>query len=142
METQTSNESQTVAVAQKLAGTLANGDLLCLYGPLGAGKTVFARAVIRALANNPNLEVPSPTFTLLQTYDAPIGPVSHFDLYRLADPEDIYELGWEEALAAGIVIVEWPERLGPLLPARHLDIRLSNPDNNPHARTIEIIRKG
>ena len=73
--------------------------------------------------NDPNLIVPSPTFTLVETYDTPLGPYWHFDLYRLETPEQVYELGWEEALAEGVVLVEWPERLGALLP-EHLSVTL------------------
>jgi tRNA threonylcarbamoyladenosine biosynthesis protein TsaE len=96
-----------------------------LAGPLGSGKTSFARAFIRARGSG-NEEVPSPTFTLVEIY-APAGkpPVWHFDLYRLAGPEDAYELGIEEAFATAISLIEWPERLGPLLPAEHLMITLT-----------------
>ncbi len=135
-------EAGTIRAAQDLAKILQGPDLLCLHGNLGAGKTVFARALIRMLTGNPALDVPSPTFTLLQTYDTPRGPLSHYDLYRLSSPEDIYELGWEESLAAGITIVEWPNRLGPQMPVRRLDIHLTNAENNPDARIIEIIRTG
>jgi tRNA threonylcarbamoyl adenosine modification protein YjeE len=105
-------ETDTEAAARQLAATLKTGDTVLLQGDLGAGKTVFARALVRALAGDSALDVPSPTFTLVQTYDTPRGTIWHFDLYRLEDPDEIHELGWEEALAGGIVIAEWPERLG------------------------------
>ncbi len=134
------SEAQTIQEAIAVAKTLRPGDLVLLHGDLGAGKTVFARAIIRALTGQNDLEVPSPTFTLLQTYDTPLGPVNHYDLYRLKDPDEVYELGWEESLSGGITIVEWPERLGPLLPAQRLDITLSNVKNKPDVRKIEIVK--
>jgi len=120
------SEADTQAEAARLAAAMKGGDVLLLEGDLGAGKTVFARALIRALADDSALEVPSPTFTLVQTYDTPRGTVWHFDLYRLEEPQEIYEIGWEEALAGGIVIVEWPERLAGLLPRNCRKIRFEN----------------
>ncbi|MBV9524135.1 MAG: tRNA (adenosine(37)-N6)-threonylcarbamoyltransferase complex ATPase subunit type 1 TsaE [Alphaproteobacteria bacterium] len=105
-----------------VAGHAAPGDVIALQGALGSGKTAFARAFIRAFGVSE--EVPSPTFTLVQTYETARGVIWHFDLYRLARPEDALELGLEDALADGISLLEWPERLGSLLPARRLDIRL------------------
>ncbi len=87
------------------------------------GKTEFARAFIRRLAGADE-EVPSPTFTLVQSYETPAGTIWHFDLYRLTRPEDVWELGFEDALADGIILIEWPERLGSALPARRLDLTL------------------
>ena len=132
------SETQTREIAAGLAKTLNQGDVLLLHGTLGMGKTVFARALIRAMAKDTALEVPSPTFTLVQNYDTPAGPLYHFDLYRIKDPEEIFELGWEEARAEGITIVEWPERLGPFQPATRLDIMLSSVENNQDARQILI----
>ena len=94
-----------------------------LQGELGSGKTTLARAILRAAAGDPNLIVPSPTFTLVEIYETPRGTFWHFDLYRLEAPEQVFELGWEEALAEGIVLIEWPERLGDLLPP-HLSVTL------------------
>ena len=119
-------EADTQAEATRVAAMMKGGDVLLLEGDLGAGKTVFARALIRALAGDSQLQVPSPTFTLVQTYDTPRGTVWHFDLYRLEEPGDIYEIGWEEALAGGIVLVEWPERLAGLLPPNCGKIRFEN----------------
>lgn len=110
------SENDTENAARAIAENLRAGDVLLLSGDLGAGKTVFARALIRAMTDDDGMDVPSPTFTLLQTYDTPQGTLWHFDLYRIKNPEDIYELGWEEAMTGGIVIVEWPERLGSLAP--------------------------
>ncbi|MGB4056649.1 MAG: tRNA (adenosine(37)-N6)-threonylcarbamoyltransferase complex ATPase subunit type 1 TsaE [Alphaproteobacteria bacterium] len=137
---QSLSETETAGIAAKMASQIRARAIITLQGPLGGGKTVFARALIRALGNDAGLEVPSPTFTLLQTYETPLGPLYHFDLYRLKTPEEIYELGWEEALSEGITLVEWPERLGPLLPPSRLDIHLAPVENNPDSRTITIKR--
>lgn len=118
------SEEDTAALAGRIVPLLRRGDLLCLHGNLGTGKSVFCRALIRKLCNAPALTVPSPTYTLVQGYDAPGAPVYHFDLYRLEEPEEIYELGWEDALYEGISLIEWPERLGGLVPAERLDIVL------------------
>ncbi|WP_366654302.1 tRNA (adenosine(37)-N6)-threonylcarbamoyltransferase complex ATPase subunit type 1 TsaE [Fodinicurvata sp. EGI_FJ10296] len=118
------DEQATADFGARLADVLRPGDVVCLHGDLGAGKSALARAAIRSLAADPALEVPSPTFTLVQVYDTRIGSVWHFDLYRLSDPEEAIELGWEEALVSGIVLLEWPERLGTLLPTDHIDVRL------------------
>lgn len=117
------DEAATEQLGATLAQRLKPGDVVGLKGDLGAGKTTLARAVIRAAANDPGLIVPSPTFTLVEVYETANGPYWHFDLYRLETPEQVYELGWEDALAAGIVLLEWPERLGPLLP-QHLSVTL------------------
>jgi len=118
------DQAATEALAGRLAAVLRPGDLVALGGDLGAGKTTLARALIRAAAGA-EIEVPSPTFTLVQVYDLPIGAVWHFDLYRLSGPDEVVELGWDEARAVGIVLVEWPDRLGPLLPAGRLEIELA-----------------
>lgn len=138
MEILAQTEEQTIESAAQLAERVAPGDVIFLQGNLGAGKSVFARSLIRTLMNDPDLDVPSPTFTLVQSYDTRRGPLWHFDLYRLKDPEEIYELGWEEALGEAIIVVEWPERLGPLKPAQYLDIRLESVENDPAARKIHI----
>lgn len=105
------------AVAAEIAPLVAHGAIVSLEGDLGAGKTALARALIRHLTGDPTLEVPSPTFTLLQTYDAGGVPVWHFDFYRLKLPDDVYELGWEDALASGgLLLLEWAQRIAPLLP--------------------------
>ncbi len=114
----------TAALAARVAGLARRGDAVLLDGPLGAGKSHFARAFLRAAAGDPALEVPSPTFTLVQSYDLPAGPAFHFDLWRLSGPADLAELGWEEA-REGIVLVEWPDRLGPMRPAEALTIALA-----------------
>src|SRR5690348_16352465 len=129
------DETASAALAARIAGLAVLGDIIALNGHLGTGKTVFARAFIRA-CGNPD-EVPSPTFTLVQVYDA--GPVViwHFDLYRIRAPEEAWELGIEDAFITGISLIEWPERLGPLLPERRLELGFAF-DDEPGARRIAI----
>ncbi|MFI4999744.1 MAG: tRNA (adenosine(37)-N6)-threonylcarbamoyltransferase complex ATPase subunit type 1 TsaE [Reyranellales bacterium] len=117
------DETATEQLGVTLAARLKPGDVVGLKGDLGAGKTTLARAILRAASGDPGLIVPSPTFTLVEVYETPRGTFWHFDLYRLETPEQVFELGWEEALAEGIVLVEWPERLGPLMP-KHLSATL------------------
>ena len=100
---------------RRVAALARPGDAILLDGPLGAGKTAFARAFLRAATGDPRLEVPSPSFTLVQSYDTGLGPVHHFDLWRLGGPGGLAELGWDEA-CADIVLVEWPDRLGAAWP--------------------------
>lgn len=115
----------TEELAARLARIARPGDALLLEGPLGAGKSALARAFLRAASGAPALEVPSPTFTLVQSYDLPGGVTAHhFDLYRLSGPGGLAELGWDEA-REGIVLVEWPERLGPLAPEGALRLTLA-----------------
>jgi tRNA threonylcarbamoyladenosine biosynthesis protein TsaE len=117
------DETATEQLGATLAARLRPGDVVGLKGELSAGKTTLARAILRAAAGDPDLIVPSPTFTLVEVYETPGGTYWHFDLYRLETPEQVFELGWEEARAGGIVLLEWPERLGPLLP-QHLSVIL------------------
>jgi tRNA threonylcarbamoyladenosine biosynthesis protein TsaE len=128
-------ETATAALAGAIASVARPGDVIALAGDLGSGKTTLARGFIRALGVAE--EVPSPTFTLVQTYETPRGTVWHFDLYRLARPEDSYELGLEEAVAEGIALIEWPERLGALLPRERLDVGLAMADH-PEGRIVEL----
>lgn len=134
------DEAATEALAGKVAAAARRGDVIALWGDLGSGKTVFARAFINARAGNPE-EVPSPTYTLVQTYEVPENGgtvlVYHFDLFRIEEPEEILELGLDEARSGGIALIEWPDRLGPLLPADRLDISL-NPGKKPDARQAAI----
>ena len=112
----TSSESETEKLAGEFSLTLSTKEIVFLEGTLGAGKSVFARALIRTLMNDPVLIVPSPTFTLLQVYETAKGPIWHYDLYRLKDPEEMNELSWDDALSSGIVLIEWPEKLAELKP--------------------------
>ncbi len=114
----------TAVLGAALARLVRPGDALLLAGPLGAGKTTLARAFLAAASGEPGLVVPSPSYTLVQTYASPLGPVHHFDLWRIESPAALEELGWHEALA-DIVLVEWPERLGSLAPAGALRITLA-----------------
>lgn len=121
------DETATAHLAAALAAAARPGDIIALRGDLGAGKTAFARAFVRARLADPSEEVPSPTFTLVQTYEAPDTDtlVWHFDLYRLEKPEDALELDLEDAFSEGICLVEWPDRLGGYLPRRCLDLTLT-----------------
>jgi tRNA threonylcarbamoyladenosine biosynthesis protein TsaE len=118
----------TRSLARRLAPALGAGDVIGLAGPLGAGKTTFARALIEALAEAGGAgsvgEVPSPTFTLVQVYETGAVPVWHFDLYRLERPADGLELGVEEAFASAISLIEWPDRLGEMMPGDWLELRI------------------
>ena len=131
------NEAATESLGETLAMRLKPGDVVGLTGDLGAGKTTLARAIIRAAADDPDLIVPSPTFTLVEVYDTPRGSYWHFDLYRLDDPQQVYELGWEEALAEGIVLLEWPERLGRLLP-QHLSVTLELASDDGRRALLDV----
>lgn len=115
----------TTRLGEDLALALKAGDVLLLDGDLGAGKTTLARGLIRALAGDASLEVPSPTFTLVQSYDTQ-PPAHHFDLYRLSSPDELEELGFDEAIATGVALVEWPERAADAMPATSLRLALAH----------------
>jgi tRNA threonylcarbamoyl adenosine modification protein YjeE len=127
LEIALADEQATERFGEDVAAVLRPGDVIGLKGDLGAGKTTLARAIIRALAADPELEVPSPTFTLVQCYQARL-PVYHFDLYRLGSPEELDEVGFDEAECNGVVILEWPERSGDRLPEQVVMIELSHRD--------------
>jgi tRNA threonylcarbamoyladenosine biosynthesis protein TsaE len=132
----------THVFATRVAGHLAPGSVVLLEGELGAGKSEFARAVIQALAGE-RITVPSPTFTLLQSYALPALEVGHADLYRLADPGEIAELGLEECWQHGALLVEWPERAAWLWPAERLTLALSSaPDGSAEARQAHLRGSG
>ena len=118
------DEAATAALGARLAAALRPGEAICLYGPLGAGKSTLARGLVRALTT-PDEDVPSPTFTLVQFYVGPRFPLAHFDLYRLVRPEEAYEIGLDEALEDGAALIEWPERLEGRLPPDRLDIEIA-----------------
>jgi tRNA threonylcarbamoyladenosine biosynthesis protein TsaE len=118
------DEAATERLGAALARRLRPRDVVALQGGLGVGKTTLARAILRAATGDPALIVPSPTFTLVEIYDTPVGVFWHFDLYRLEEPQQVFELGWEEARADGTALVEWAERLGALLPRERLTVTL------------------
>lgn len=134
------DESATIDLGRRLAGMLSPGHTVLLSGGLGSGKSTLARAIIQAQAGAA-IDVPSPTFTLVQTYELPRGEVWHFDLYRLGDPDEVWELGFSDAVEAALVLVEWPDRLGPLTPADRLDVGLT-PVAGASGRQAELVATG
>ena len=118
------DEAATGRLGAAIARALRPGEAVCLSGPLGAGKSVLARALVRALTR-PDEEVPSPTFTLVQFYEGEGLAVAHFDLYRLTSADEAWEIGLDEALDDGAAVIEWPERLQGRLPPDRLDIEIA-----------------
>ncbi len=130
------DQAATERLGRQVAARLRRGEAVCLYGPLGAGKSTLARALIRALAGA-EAEVPSPTFTLVQSYTGGDFPIDHFDLYRLKSADDVIELGLDDALHTGAAVIEWPERLEGALPPDRLDIHLE-PGQSEDARVARL----
>ncbi len=128
----------TLALGRRLGEVLTAGDVVCLSGNLGAGKTTLARGAIVAWTGQLE-EAPSPTYTLVQTYEGAKGELWHVDLYRLKRPDDAWELGLEDAFAEAACLIEWPERLENQLPANRLDIALSL---DGEGRTAELVAHG
>ena len=128
-----SSEQDTSALAAKLALIARKGDVFALYGTLGMGKSVMARSFVQELCGDE--EVPSPTFTLVQLYDAPEYTIYHFDLYRLKSAEEIFELGMEDALYDGVCLIEWPEKMAQYLPRNCIKITIT-PNNEERIITI------
>jgi len=133
-----SDEAETRLLANDLALALRPGDVVCLSGDLGAGKSTFTRALLRAFAGEPDLEVPSPTFTLVQTYAFERFDLSHFDLYRLEEPDEIEELGLDDLLQTGAALIEWPEKAAERLPADALWIQITQPSEDPDRRRFSF----
>lgn len=132
------DEAATARLAEAVARRVRPGDAILLAGPYGAGKTAFARAFLRAATGDAALVVPSPSFTLVQTYALPGGVEAwHYDLWRIAGADELAELGWDEA-RAGITLVEWPERLGALAPAEALTIAIAPVPGDPDARIATL----
>lgn len=127
----------TDRLAAALGAVLRPGSVVLLSGPIGAGKTHFARSLIRSLQDEPE-DVPSPTFTLVQAYDTRCGPLWHADLYRLSGPDEVVELGLDEAFETAICLIEWPDRLGDMTPPAALSMTFHAPDldRTPEARTV------
>jgi len=119
------NEEATARLGEDIAQALKPGDVIALEGDLGAGKTTLARSIVRAVAGDADMDVPSPTFTLLQVYDGPL-TIHHFDLYRLSTPDELVELGFDEALERGAALVEWPDRAGNALPPETVHVTLTH----------------
>lgn len=124
----------TAHLGAVLAPLLRAGDVICLSGPLGAGKTTLARALIAEATGEP--EAPSPTFALVETYEGGTAPIAHFDLYRLERPDDVWELGLEEAFDCAVTLIEWPERIEKLIPEDALVIRLDQIGGARQARLV------
>jgi tRNA threonylcarbamoyl adenosine modification protein YjeE len=124
------DEAATIRLAEDLATILRTGDVIRLEGDLGAGKTTFARALLRAIADDAMLEVPSPTFTLVQSYEFPRLAIAHFDLYRLGGVDELDEIGFDEAIRSGAALIEWAERAEDAIPLDALTLRLDpGPDH-------------
>ena len=137
------SEAETAALARWLAGFARAGDFLALNGELGAGKTALARAFLRAATGDPELETPSPTFTLVQTYEGAETPLVHADFYRLGGPDDLRQIGFDETTQGAVTLVEWGERAAAALPAERLDIALEfDPARGPDYRLAEFRPRG
>jgi tRNA threonylcarbamoyladenosine biosynthesis protein TsaE len=122
----------TAALGARVGARLQEGDAVCLYGGLGAGKTTLARGAISAWMGSAQ-EAPSPTYTLVQIYDGPKGALWHVDLYRLKSADEVFELGLEDAFMSAACLIEWPERLGGVLPRDRLEIALRPQGEGRHA---------
>ncbi len=118
------DEAATAQLGMAIAQLLQPGEAVCLSGPLGAGKSTLARALIRSLTSADE-DVPSPTFTLVQFYEGPRLRLAHFDLYRITNPDEVFEIGLDESLDDGAAIIEWPERLEGQLPLDRLDVEIA-----------------
>lgn len=134
------DQAATERLGAAIALALKPGEAVCLSGPLGAGKSTLARALVRALTT-PDEDVPSPTFTLVQFYEGSL-KVAHFDLYRLTSPDEAYEIGLDEALDDGAAVIEWPERLEGRLPPDRLDIDITLGDDGEGARHARLTAHG
>ena len=135
------DEAATARLGAAIAAVLQRGEAVCLSGPLGAGKSTLARALVRALTT-PTEDVPSPTFTLVQFYEGARLKVAHFDLYRLTSPEEAYEIGLDEALDEGAAVIEWPQRLEGALPRDRLDVEIALSEDDAGGRNVRLIRHG
>lgn len=137
------SEDDTETLAHEVVALLRRGDMVTLSGDLGAGKTTFARAMIRHLLDDPEIEAPSPTFTLMQVYEKGSLRLVHADFYRLGGADELAGLGWDDAIDGALALVEWAERAPTALPADRLDIHFGFADSEtPDARDINIIGHG
>ena len=128
---------ETAALAGRLASKLHCGDVLLLDGPIGSGKTHFARALIQSVMTVTE-DIPSPTFTLVQVYDTRIGEIWHSDLYRLTAIEEVEELGLTEAFETGICLIEWPDKLGPIRPESALTLAFRSDPSDEETRQLDL----
>lgn len=135
------DEGATAQLGRSIAAALRPGEAVCLSGPLGAGKSTLARALVRALTT-PDEDVPSPTFTLVQFYEGSRLKVAHFDLYRLSSPDEAYEIGLDEALDEGAAVIEWPQRLEGALPRDRLDVEIALSEDDAEGRIVRLTRHG
>ena len=128
----TASEAETTQLGKDIAMVLGRGDFICLSGDLGTGKSVLARGIIRHLAQDENFEVPSPTYTLCQSYETKPA-VSHFDLYRISSMDELEELGWEDALEMGCILMEWPEQCFDEIPEEAIHIEITETTDSARA---------
>src|ERR1700742_4033745 len=136
------HEEATRRLAVDLANLLKPGDFVALSGDLGAGKTTLVRAMIAHLAGNTAIEVPSPTFTLVQTYDLPKFALVHVDLYRVSGADELTELGFDDVPGA-VVVMEWPDRAGGALPAHRIEVALAlGPERESEQRVAHVAGAG
>src|ERR1700719_2423052 len=137
------NEAALAAFMTDIAAALEPGDLITLSGDLGAGKTTFARALIRYVAGDDTIEVPSPTFTLMQAYELSPFPIVHADLYRLSGTSELVELGFDDLPDGAVVLLEWPDRAGGFLPPDRLDVTFTlAPQLGPDVRNARFTGYG
>lgn len=130
------NEQETIEIASTIAKSVKAGTVIALYGTLGAGKSAFCRGFIQSLCPKVG-DVPSPTFTILQTYEATDFDIYHFDMYRLKQPEEAFELGIEDAFIEGVSLIEWPEKIGSLLPKTATKITIIIQSDQSRLITVE-----
>ncbi|QDH16664.1 tRNA (adenosine(37)-N6)-threonylcarbamoyltransferase complex ATPase subunit type 1 TsaE [Swingsia samuiensis] len=131
------DQAATESLASFLAERCRLGDSFALSGALGTGKSTFSRAFLRHLCRDPSMEVPSPSFALVQPYDTPVGPAYHYDLWRLDGPDALYELAWDDA-CSGIMLVEWPERAEDMLPHDALHLVFNYDDTSEEQRIVDV----
>ena len=135
-QTETTSPDQTADLAISIGQILKAGHCLLLVGSVGAGKSLFARALIQSLQDTPE-DVPSPTFTIVQTYETNLGDLWHCDLYRISSPHEVIELGLDDAMATAVTLIEWPENLAELTPPDALTVRINDLGDNVRKLSFE-----
>ncbi|MBQ9915098.1 MAG: tRNA (adenosine(37)-N6)-threonylcarbamoyltransferase complex ATPase subunit type 1 TsaE [Clostridia bacterium] len=132
----TNSEAETLALAETFADRLLGGEVICLRGDLGAGKTVFSKGLCKALGVTEH--VSSPTFCLVNEYEGERFPIYHFDLYRIEDPDELYEIGFSEFTeGAGVAIIEWPQRAEEMLPAKRIEVSIDRDGDDRRKVTVK-----